>query len=234
MKYIIAFLFIQFFFVTFSQRFETVSPGYWSDSSIWLNHIVPGDSISDTLVVNHHVIFESSKSCYSYVLINNRGAICGHYDMTIYHKMDVYGFIKIDTFNIYGGKVMMICSQKSIFNGPIRIRELGASFINNGGYGFSVTSEQFNCEEGFLTSDIDEIKGAKKMMVYPNPASNYLKIDGNLENLEIKISDLFGKIYLQQKATSEINLEKLQNGIYLVHFFKNGILQATEKIIVQK
>lgn len=94
-------------------------------------------------------------------------------------------------------------------------------------------SRYINTEEGNITSMIL----ADNINVYPNPAKDQLFVESESdENAEIQLADLTGKVILKQNCTQSciIQLNTLQNGIYLVNLYKQNILVSTKKIVVIK
>gem|GEM_PF-5760601 len=57
----------------------------------------------------------------------------------------------------------------------------------------------------------------------------------NLDNIEISIFDLQGRaVWLGQlKATNEMDMSFLENGVYLLAFF-NGYINETQKFTISK
>ena len=65
---------------------------------------------------------------------------------------------------------------------------------------------------------VEEFVNVQKVSIYPNPASEFLMIDSNLE-LPLDIYDLQGKIVLrglQSQYPAKINISSLQDGIYIL------------------
>jgi trimeric autotransporter adhesin len=67
------------------------------------------------------------------------------------------------------------------------------------------------------------------MKIYPNPAKNIISVSSNqfASNSQIKIIDLLGNEVLNQKPetknqSTQIDISKLQDGIYFVQFQSNG------------
>jgi hypothetical protein len=62
----------------------------------------------------------------------------------------------------------------------------------------------------------------KKLLVYPNPATDYLKVeleDGHSEDLDLRVSDLTGKTVLNERLDADhktINTSGLARGVYLI------------------
>ena len=65
---------------------------------------------------------------------------------------------------------------------------------------------------------VEEFVNVQKMSIYPNPASEFLMVDSNIE-LPLEIYDLQGKVVLrelQSQYPAKININSLQNGIYIL------------------
>jgi hypothetical protein len=97
--------------------------------------------------------------------------------------------------------------------------------LNSGTVSSSITY----CVTGIEENELAEVK------IYPNPSNGNLFIKSlTNSNFKISITDVTGKIVLEQKNVSEINLNQ-PNGIY---FLKITDLQSgnskTEKLIIQK
>ncbi len=82
--------------------------------------------------------------------------------------------------------------------------------------------------------NIDFIELANYFKIYPNPVNDYLNIE-NLSNLEIqemKIIDVLGKIVLRQNTGfNKIDLQNLENGIYILSILTNENQTFQSKII---
>jgi hypothetical protein len=65
---------------------------------------------------------------------------------------------------------------------------------------------------------VEEFVNVQKMSIYPNPASEFLSVDSNID-LPLEIYDLQGKVVLrelQSEYPAKINISSLQNGIYIL------------------
>jgi hypothetical protein len=75
--------------------------------------------------------------------------------------------------------------------------------------------------------------------MYPNPANKQVTLKlpqsaDNNTNYQIKITDLVGKVIMQEKVnsgTQNINIDKLTNGIYLVEIIDSKGNRTTEKLV---
>lgn len=69
--------------------------------------------------------------------------------------------------------------------------------------------------------------------VYPNPATNYVKVISETKDLDLTLTDLSGKTLLNKKTNStetSINFSDYAAGIYLLNITKNNKVE-TFKII---
>jgi len=66
------------------------------------------------------------------------------------------------------------------------------------------------------------------IMVYPNPATNFINISGNIVS-EVRIYNNIGQLILNEYNTNEINVSQLTNGIYIL-----SIDVSTGQIIQKK
>jgi hypothetical protein len=90
------------------------------------------------------------------------------------------------------------------------------------------------------TVGINELElNNSEINIYPNPASKVLNIDFpnnyNIENTNIEIIDMNGKTILKSKPLSistQLNIKKLNYGLYLVKIQKDNAL-ITKRIIIQ-
>jgi hypothetical protein len=72
--------------------------------------------------------------------------------------------------------------------------------------------------------------------IYPNPTKDLLKIDvgrfkNNNEDYTIKIVDIFGKEIFNEILKEEIDVSKLDQGIYSLQLYEDGKLIGTKKIL---
>jgi len=82
--------------------------------------------------------------------------------------------------------------------------------------GCVVTSNPYN---SYLGVEITELEN---VYVYPNPTSGMVKIDGLVNNDILKIFDMQGKsIQLNSSNNNEIDLSKVENGVYFLSITRN-------------
>ena len=95
--------------------------------------------------------------------------------------------------------------------------------LGNTNLDFNASQEIWNFFQQFTAdgacAGIDE-RRYSNIHISPNPTSGLVKIDGeNLKDVTIVMYDLYGKAFLQQKATASIcyiNISNFANGIYFV------------------
>ena len=92
---------------------------------------------------------------------------------------------------------------------------------------------------------VDDRLESASIAIYPNPASEYSRMDLSFENygeVEIQLFDLLGKQVAQRKIgqvgagaqSIELDLSSIQNGMYFVRVQQDGQLVASSKLEVLK
>jgi len=109
----------------------------------------------------------------------------------------------------------------------------------NGSYAVAVTNEH-GCtvtSTCYLISNVGvEQQEMKKLSVYPNPASESVRISNVPKYARIVVRDMTGRIVFENpkaKETETIGLALFRNGVYLVEIIHEGTTR-TEKLIVNK
>ena len=100
------------------------------------------------------------------------------------------------------------------------------------------TINYFSLSDSNLCSPLNSV--SKPLMdlqtieVYPNPTSGHCRIrySGTIQNLSIQVFDQLGKSIFKQSSLEEIDLSRLERGIYFVSFF-DGENYETRKILLQ-
>lgn len=125
-------------------------------------------------------------------------------------------------------------------NAPIT-GAVGSTFtpLQNGSYSVVVTSQQ-GCtatSSCYLLSNVGvEEQETKKLTMYPNPASESVRISNVPKYARITVRDMTGRIVFENPKTKEtetIGLTSFRNGVYLVEINSDGTTR-TEKLIVNK
>jgi hypothetical protein len=79
-----------------------------------------------------------------------------------------------------------------------------------------VTSNPYNSYLGVEMTELENV------YVFPNPTSGMVKIDGLVNNDILKIFDMQGKsIQLNSSNNNEIDLSKVENGVYFLSITRN-------------
>ena len=74
------------------------------------------------------------------------------------------------------------------------------------------------------------------LTLYPNPTTDFVRIDGIDENncSEISIFDLTGRLVRKYPYCNELNVSDLQNGIYLLRVTVEDGACMTSKLLISK
>jgi hypothetical protein len=90
---------------------------------------------------------------------------------------------------------------------------------------------------GACVTVINELSTNFNIDVYPNPTIDNLKITisnlNNKEKLSVKIIDVIGKEVLNEPYQEELDISRLEQGIYFVSVYSDKQLLGTKKIIKQ-
>ena len=75
-----------------------------------------------------------------------------------------------------------------------------------------------------------------KLALYPNPASNVVRIEGVDDEMadEVVIYDLAGRVVKKYQYCNELNINDLQNGVYLLRVIMNDGTFETSKLLISK
>jgi len=80
------------------------------------------------------------------------------------------------------------------------------------------------------SNGFDSLVDSSRVFVYPNPASNYLKISSDQKVDRVEIYDPFGKESITSAYDTKINVSLLKKGIYFVKIYTGGEV-VTRKLI---
>ena len=108
-----------------------------------------------------------------------------------------------------------------------------AGFDHYHGYG------RINAYQALLqnTLSVNDLTNSTNLLISPNPISNYVTIDSNLEFKTILIHNFLGVEILRKENPSEMNLRSIditnfENGVYLISIIdRNGNVVTSKKII---
>ena len=108
--------------------------------------------------------------------------------------------------------------------------------ISNGTYYVTVTDANGCSGTSFAVNvtnvSVSNISSSKcEVKVYPNPANSALKIE-SLNIVNVKLTTIDGRMIIEKQKTSEIDLSKINNGIYLLSVYdtESGIKIKTERV----
>jgi hypothetical protein len=95
------------------------------------------------------------------------------------------------------------------------------------GNGCTDTSFAYKINSGI--SGVNNIVNNADVRVYPNPASSLLHIDAP-EQVNVALYSIEGKLLLEQKDATNIDIANLANGMYMIMIYDaNGLLLKTAK-----
>ena len=72
---------------------------------------------------------------------------------------------------------------------------------------------------------------------YPNPASNFVNFDCEMQNASVAIYNMMGQEVIRQDVNDShvsINISDLTDGIYFYSVIVNGEAVKTSKLVVRK
>lgn len=91
-------------------------------------------------------------------------------------------------------------------------------------------SQGYKYTEGSV--GIMPVKNKSSFTLYPNPTHGRFTLSntGTLENIEIKISDVYGRMVLKTKNYDTIDMSNFSNGMYSVMIYSDNYLTGTIKL----
>ncbi len=140
-----------------------------------------------------------------------------------------YGFNNVSVFssnnNIFSNYQLFNCITTSVNSGSLDVGD-----INNDGLQDIIVADYNTLNILYNQSDVvmsvnDE--SAKNIILYPNPASDYLKVKNLPSNTQFSIIDNSGRIVKNGilKNTETIDLKNLTTGNYNINFLINNKMQ---------
>lgn len=219
---------------------KTISPGIWSNPSVWQGGITPPIICGDTILIQHPIVIANTITLTSgaHLIIDNYGGICGHHEMIVQSNAKVikYGILELDILNVPGGHVL--------FSPPGNWKLSQYGIISNGGY-FHVNGAGgavgpwFDCqmpEYNFLTGVADEGE-FQSINVYPNPSTGNLFITNEFPETgtSLRLLNATGAEIMKKDIRGEkkIEITGLAPGIYFLNLlYKDGLKSLQQKIII--
>ncbi len=148
--------------------------------------------------------------------------LTGYGYSTVYAREDSY----LDA-NFVNFQFLYYSSNANIYDTAFPSSPANLHECNNMNFDYSLSG---SCE----TSNI-EINALSKLEYYPNPANDFITIDVDDDNVEVKIYSYTGSLVLQKNinhGTNLINIADLAQGIYLMIFSSNNETR-TEKLVIE-
>lgn len=232
---------------TYATTWETVEKGFWTDSTIWLNGVVPNTTSSDTFYIKHPIVISQDLTFNSeaYVQIETEGGICGHHKTTVLKNATIinYGILELDDLHVNGGYVHCFAG-KVLLTTSAKIEGLGGKMIIDN-IGSLTVGIWFDCvlpNYAFLSDGklyIQEKAITAAYTVFPNPFSNSLTILNDDYNglkadqtLKVDIYDYLGRLVLETPLfdynSNSLDVSSLKQGIYKLHITsENNIFSTT-------
>jgi hypothetical protein len=115
------------------------------------------------------------------------------------------------------------------------LTDKSASKINGTLTNFNLTGTSSNWVSSVACGEspnaIEKEIAANKVKIFPNPANNWIDIQGADDNAKIEIYSLLGQLILSQETVGRISFPtSMENGMYVVHVKGN----STQKFVVVK
>ena len=86
------------------------------------------------------------------------------------------------------------------------------------------------CNLILSNSNLDDPK--HNFIIYPNPAKDYLKIKGDITEIEIEIYNSLGqKLHSEMWSGTEIEIGFLANGFYIIQLKKGNMILGSVKFV---
>ena len=79
------------------------------------------------------------------------------------------------------------------------------------------------------TASLDD-QNQLDILIYPNPASDIVYIDGNYSQLKVVVYDILGKQVMNRRIKNTINIRQLEKGVYILQL-SDGTKRNTQRII---
>lgn len=130
----------------------------------------------------------------------------------VYHYIEGIGSTEgfISNNMVFEGEEYLICVGK-IFNQSL------------------FPDSTYNC---IFATSLNDIQTENHLRIYPNPASDFLRIHSTVSMMKIEFIDMFGHVVYNKSTKSKdamVSIEQLLNGIYSAR-----ILQSDGQVLVRK
>jgi hypothetical protein len=112
---------------------------------------------------------------------------------------------------------------------------VGSFTVTDGSGSILATGGQFSEEDGAAFKTGNATVGLNDIIsnisIYPNPVKDVLNIEGDYTSVDVL--DILGNLVLSSKATKNINVSSLADGVYMLNI-KTGDDIALKKITITK
>lgn len=231
-------IFFIFLFVkpTSASTYSTITAGSWGAPSVWSGAIAPSFTTSDTIIINHPILFNEDLYFESgaFMQIESNGGLCGHKNITVTSNALIikYGILELDSMFLTGGVVECYAPGEVIATSQVSLSGAGSSFSLDG-CALSV-GPWFECRDFF-----DEAVGITELntesfSVYPSPAKDFLNVNvsENTASYNLSIFNIQGRLIHHEIITGikskEIDISDLPKGIYIL-YITNSEFSKTKK-----
>ncbi|TGN29409.1 T9SS type A sorting domain-containing protein [Empedobacter tilapiae] len=169
------------------------------------------------------------------------GGLLFYYDGEIAYE-DMNSSVTLGTWTPkkwYNVKAEVDLKAKKViyFLDNVKVKDTNISNLNN-----EITEVNFsfdNYGSGFIVDNINIIDlenlrldeyNNTEISIFPNPTTDYININSSEKNNTIKITDLTGKVILNEVNTTKINIMHLTKGIYIINI-KTDNSESIQKFI---
>lgn len=83
-----------------------------------------------------------------------------------------------------------------------------------------------------LSSTGPNFSAQAEMQIYPNPAADFLYVDGEFENLQVRLYDLQGKLIMLENDMHLIKVSGLPNGTYMAELITDNNLITRKRVVI--
>jgi hypothetical protein len=199
--------------------------GNWSNQSTWLPPGLPDSD--DSIIIAAQVYYDIPITITpgGNVIILTQCSLCGQDTFKIlcggyFTNHGLMSGINISVTDGENGTGAWVFAAVAFNSNPC-----ATGFVNNGNI---LVGQAFSC----TPSDVNEVKPAGELKIFPNPFSNILNVlQGNDEALEIDLYDFISRKLLHCDFTRSVSLntEQLSAGIYLYEVRnKKGVVQQAK------
>ncbi|PLX25113.1 MAG: hypothetical protein C0599_01230 [Salinivirgaceae bacterium] len=218
------------------------------EHTISISLINPNDSIDEddtdnTMLVNFMANFDGSPVTLDILTDDNPNELIWRirqgsdilYSVQGYEKAgQIFENICLDIEQCYTLDVFDVNSN-GMFEGNIGHFVLswnGNTLIDLSGTDYSADFYQEFC---LNQTSIKENNLLNTMKIYPNPAKDAISLDFKIENANVKIMDVSGKVVLSKEKVNrneEINVSSLSHGMYFI-VLENSSYYITDKLVIE-